>query len=249
MNATWKWRGAGIVMAIAAGLVAHPSDALVRCAKPCQRIPCDYVRQLKMKIFLGNLFRSKKLRADAAAYAEKQLGSGGTDVEKSHLAATWLYNEVKRIAADPNQNKLPACASSTMDDPPGGETLPNCSIRLTDPKDSSKTLTTPLDKLNTCQEFVNASRQHEENHKDACEASKLLVKWPDGRVWDRDDMKTFADEEASSYETEVYELRKARDRSRKQCTRKGADNPAKPRTEAESAKAASASATALTGAK
>jgi hypothetical protein len=228
-------------------MVTHESDALVKCTKPCEKLPCDYVRQLQMKVFIGKLFRSKKLRAEAAAYADKQLGPGASATDKSHLAGDRLYDEIRRIAADPKQNKLPACAGSTLDEPPGAETMPDCSVRLTDPRDSSKTLKTPLEKLNTCAEFVDASKAHEENHVDACSGVKAGLKWPDGRTWDRQDMKTFADEEASAYEREVYYLRRSRDGARKRCTRRNTPPSGPPVSEADAAKNALANALALAG--
>ena len=75
-----------------------------------------------------------------------------------------------------------------------------------DPRFERGKAQTPADsrKRNTCSEFIDAQLKHEENHQKACNKA---VKDP---KFDRDDIDTWANEEAESYRLEIAELERAK---------------------------------------
>jgi hypothetical protein len=176
-----------------------------------------YQRQIQMKLFLGSLFKSHALRAQAMAWAVASSPRTATLTDLAHTAGDKLADMINKIAIDPRQNRLPACANSPIADPPAFETTRDCKIVALDP--AGHPLTTNLNDLDTCREFIEASKHHEENHQDECELEHRNVPLPNGTPRDRDDIDVFANEEAAAYDREVYYLRRFRDAAKKRCTK------------------------------
>ncbi len=227
-------RGATLVLVAFVGFVPT-SEATVPCLKPDPKtckIPedCMVKRQIAMKRAFRDAFASSAMRCKAMTAAKKALGKGATPAALSKQAAALLYQD---IANNPGRvaKKLDPCKKSKLADPPGWSTGDDCvfSASVNDPNS-----------VNTCSEFLNASRTHERNHAASCRAVKKNEKtklgevssWVDHgaacdaarynqgveKVPNRDDLNDFADEEADSYTLEIWELEDERAAAIHRCT-------------------------------
>jgi len=227
-------RGATLVL-VALGSYVSTSAASAPCMKPDPKtckIPedCMVKRQIAMKRAFRDAFASSQMRCKAMDAAKKKLGKDASAPALSKAASDILYD---MIAKHPERiaKNLDPCKKSKLADPPSWSTGDDCtySASVNDP-----------DSVNTCSEFLSASRIHEHNHVVSCKAAKENQKtnlgevsgWvPHGEACDaasynqgaekvpnRSDLNDFADEEADSYTLEIWELEDARAAAIHRCT-------------------------------
>lgn len=227
-------RGVTLVL-VALGSHASTSVASVPCLVPDPKtckIPedCMVKRQIAMKRAFRDAFASSAMRCKALTAAKQELGGSADAAALSKRAAELLYQD---IAENPQRvaRRLSPCRQSALADPPSWSTNESCSF--------SASVSDP-DAVNTCSEFLQASRTHERNHVAQCRAARdnqktnlgELSGWVnhgrpcDGatynqgaeKVPNRSDLNDFADEEADSYTLEIWELEDARAAAIRRCT-------------------------------
>jgi hypothetical protein len=155
----------------------------------CQPPPCEYFEQIRTKQAVKLLFSKPKVRAKFIREA------GGDNARAAKLLNEWVVAEAEKLGT--NQQ----CAWSDPQPPPGFRVIDSCDIVAELPGgDEIMGRNTALKRTNSCSEFIEASYDHEQVHKDVCGVKDSTERANEG-------ISVYAREERMGYNKEIDSLK------------------------------------------